>query len=79
MKIWKCPAARIIRSVLHALRNRLSHQESFQLIAQLPMALKAVYVDGWKIKKEFQRISHLNEFQISKYCFQPQTNNTIHV
>lgn len=40
-------AARVLRSVLHALRNRLSIEESFQLMAQLPMAIKAIYVDGW--------------------------------
>jgi uncharacterized protein (DUF2267 family) len=40
-------AGRIVRAVLHALRSRLSLAESFHLIAQLPMALKGVYVDGW--------------------------------
>lgn len=38
---------RSIRAVLHALRARLSIQESFHLLAQLPMVLKAVYFDGW--------------------------------
>jgi uncharacterized protein (DUF2267 family) len=55
-------SGRIIRAVLHALRNRISHEESFQLIAQLPMALKGVYVDGWKFDKHFSRISHINDF-----------------
>lgn len=55
-------AGRIIRSVLHALRNRLTHEESFQLLAQLPMVLKGVYVDGWKFEKKFNRITHVNEF-----------------
>src|SRR5690349_19796522 len=40
-------AARVLRCVLHALRDRLSLDESLQLMAQLPMAIKAVYVDGW--------------------------------
>lgn len=53
---------RIIRAVLHALRNRLSHEESFHLITQLPMALKGVYVDGWKFNKDFDRIRHINDF-----------------
>ncbi len=30
----KDKTGRIIRAVLHALRNRLSHKESFQLLAQ---------------------------------------------
>lgn len=60
--IPKDMAGRIIRSVFHALRNRLSHEESFHLMAQLPMALKGVYVDGWKYTNEFTRINHLDEF-----------------
>ncbi|KAA9035936.1 DUF2267 domain-containing protein [Ginsengibacter hankyongi] len=55
-------AGRIIRAVLHALRNKLTMEESFQLMAQLPMALKGVYVEGWAIHQEFHRISHVNEF-----------------
>jgi len=41
-------AGRILRTVLHTLRNHLTLEENFQLIAQLPMALKALYIDGWK-------------------------------
>jgi uncharacterized protein (DUF2267 family) len=62
LNISRDQSGRIIRSVLHALRNRLSLQESFQLLAQLPMALKSVYVDGWKPDSEFERIRHLDDF-----------------
>lgn len=55
-------AARILRSVLHALRNRITIEESFQMIAQLPMALKGVYVDGWQPAKAFNRIHYLEDF-----------------
>ena len=55
-------AGRVIRAVLHALRNRVSHEESFQLMAQLPMCIKGVYVDGWKFDKVYNRITHLNDF-----------------
>ena len=55
-------AGRVIRAVLHALRNWLSHEQSFQLLAQLPMSLKGVYVDGWKFDKDDTHISHLNDF-----------------
>ncbi len=55
-------AGSIMRAVLHALRNRLTHEESFQLLAQLPMALKGMYVDGWKYDKDFNRINHVNDF-----------------
>ncbi len=62
LNVAKEKSGRIIRAVFHALRNRISHEESFQLIAQLPMALKGAYVDEWKFDKDFSRISHLTDF-----------------
>jgi uncharacterized protein (DUF2267 family) len=62
LNIHRDQAGRIIRSVLHALRNRLSIEESFQFMAQLPMALKAVYVDGWKPMGDFVRLRHIEDF-----------------
>ncbi len=62
LKVLKEKAGRIIRAVFHALRNRISHEESFHLLAQLPMALKGAYVDGWKFEKDFVRINHINDF-----------------
>jgi uncharacterized protein (DUF2267 family) len=44
-------ANRVVRAILHALRNRLTHEESFELLAQLPVSLKGVYVDGWNLIK----------------------------
>lgn len=55
-------AARILRSVLHALRNRITLDENFDLLAQLPLVLKAVYVDGWKPPKTVNQSSHLKDF-----------------
>jgi uncharacterized protein (DUF2267 family) len=55
-------ASRITRSVFRALRNRLTIEESFQFIAQLPMILKAVYVDGWKISLQFDKMQHIADF-----------------
>lgn len=55
--------ARILRAVFHAFRNRVTPTESLQLIAQLPMLIKAIYVDGWQIKKEEARqLRHLGDF-----------------
>lgn len=62
LSIPQSNAGRVIRAVFHALRNWLSHEESFQLIACLPMSLKGVYVDGWKFDKGVGHISHLNDF-----------------
>jgi len=55
-------ADRVLRAVLHAFRNRLAPSESLQLISQLPMLIKAVYVDGWKINDEARRLRHLGDF-----------------
>ena len=41
-------ARRILKSVLHTLRDRISIQESFQMMAQLPILLKGLYVENWK-------------------------------
>jgi Uncharacterized conserved protein len=54
-------AARILRSVFHSLRNHLSLTESFQMMAQLPMAIKSVYVDGWKVNAETERIHSFDD------------------
>ncbi len=53
---------RILRAVLHAFRNRISIAESLQLIAQLPMLIKAIYVDGWRLKNEARELRHLGDF-----------------
>jgi len=55
-------AARILSAVLHGLREIISIEESLQLMAQLPMFLKAVYVNGWSIRKKNNRIRHMKEF-----------------
>jgi uncharacterized protein (DUF2267 family) len=36
-----------LRSVLHALRDRLPPDEAVELAAQMPLLLKGVYFDGW--------------------------------
>jgi uncharacterized protein (DUF2267 family) len=37
-----------LRSVLHALRDRLPPTEAVNLAAQLPLLIKGVYFDGWR-------------------------------
>lgn len=54
-------AYRVTRSVLHAVREILTPEESTHLLAQFPMFLKAVYVDGWKIGPK-NRIRSMAEF-----------------
>ncbi|MBN9035107.1 MAG: DUF2267 domain-containing protein [Rhizobiales bacterium] len=38
---------RLLRSVLHALRDWLSPEEAADLAAQLPMLVRGIYFDGW--------------------------------
>jgi uncharacterized protein (DUF2267 family) len=62
----KCPddydrAARVLRAVLHTLRDMITTDESLQFVSQLPMFLKAAYVDGWSSSRK-ERISNVNEF-----------------
>lgn len=53
---------RIFRSVIHALRDSISFEESLQLIAQLPFILKAVYVENWSAKNKGRKVKHLDDF-----------------
>ena len=54
-------AGRILSSILHGLRDVVSTQESLQLIAQFPMFLKAVYVNGWTLHTK-EKIKNMTEF-----------------
>lgn len=62
LKISTDKAGRLLAAVLYALRSRISIDESLQIIAQLPMALKAVYVDQWDPWHSFRRIHRVEEF-----------------
>jgi uncharacterized protein (DUF2267 family) len=55
-------AWRILTAVLHALRERVTPDESFNLISQLPMLLKAVYIEGWHPSRHKPKIKNVNEF-----------------
>jgi uncharacterized protein (DUF2267 family) len=56
-------AARILRSTLRVLRNHLTFEESLQLLSQLPMAIKSVYVEGWR-KGAHKKIKTVDDFLI---------------
>jgi uncharacterized protein (DUF2267 family) len=40
-------AYRILRAVLHAMRDRLTVDEAAQLAAQLPELIRGIYYEGW--------------------------------
>ena len=55
-------AARVISAFFHALRERISPEESLHFISPLPMFLKAVYVDGWKLSKTTYKADTITAF-----------------
>lgn len=55
-------ACRILRAVLHTIRNHLTVEESLQMVAQLPMMVKALYVDQWHMPQPTKRIHHVTQF-----------------
>lgn len=55
-------AEKVTRAVLHTFRNEVPPQESLQMIAQLPMLIKAIYVDGWQIRSGRDRTRNLSDF-----------------
>jgi len=54
-------ADRIMTSVLHTLRDLLTPEESLHLISQLPMLLKAIYVNGWRLHTK-NRVRSMDQF-----------------
>ena len=75
---------RILKAVLHTLRDRITIQESFQLMAQLPTLIKGLFVDNWKYserplnyrtKKSFlealrnsEHLTHPDDFPNEEYA-----------
>lgn len=51
-----------LRSTLHALRDRLTPEEAVHLGAQLPMLIRGVYYDGWKLSDMPNKVRDKNEF-----------------
>lgn len=51
-----------LRSVLHALRDRLSVEDAAALGAQLPMLLRGLYYEGWHPHGKPLRVRDAEEF-----------------
>lgn len=55
-------AFRILRSFLHALRDRLPVNETAQLAAQMPELIRGVYYEGWRPSATPQPYHDLDTF-----------------
>jgi len=51
-----------LRTVLHALRDRLTVEEAVQLGAQLPMLIRGLYYEGWTLKGKPHKERHEEDF-----------------
>jgi uncharacterized protein (DUF2267 family) len=51
-------ALRVLKAVLHTLRDHIPVSVSLHFISSLPLAIKAVYVDGWKPGKKKRPLRH---------------------
>lgn len=54
---------RILKAVMHSLRDCMDFRENLHVIAQLPLALKAVWVDQWDYKEKPHRPRNIEEFE----------------
>lgn len=52
----------VLRAVLHTFRDRITVSQSFHLMSQLPMFLKAIYVDNWKYHEKPKKLHNKEEF-----------------
>jgi uncharacterized protein (DUF2267 family) len=55
-------AFRVLRPVLHVLRDRLTVTEAVQLGAQLPVLVRGYYYEGWRPSGKPVHDRHLDEF-----------------
>ena len=51
-----------LRTVIHALRDRLTVEEAVHLGAQLPILIRGVYYEGWKLTGKPVKERHKSEF-----------------
>lgn len=55
-------ASRVIEAFFHTLRERITPEESMHFVSQLPMYLKAVYINDWKIGSSLKKYKTKEEF-----------------
>lgn len=55
-------ASRIVRTVLHGVRDAMMPGEAADVMSQLPLVVKGVFADGWKIGPHPKRFHSEQEF-----------------
>jgi len=55
-------AYRALRATLHALRDRVGPQQAVHFAAQLPMLLRGLYYEGWRLSGSATKERHLESF-----------------
>lgn len=53
----------ILKATLHALRDRITIAESFDLMSQLPLVIKGIYVEHWKYSEKPANFKTFEEFK----------------
>jgi uncharacterized protein (DUF2267 family) len=53
----------LLRAVLHTIRDRITISESFHLLSQLPMFLKAVFTEHWQYREQPLQFQTVEEFK----------------
>lgn len=53
----------VLRAVMHSLRERITISESLHFLSQLPMFLKAIYVDQWKYREKPLDLNTVEDFK----------------
>ena len=81
-------ALRVIRAVFHTIRKHLTPAVSMHLLAHLPMAVKAIYVDGWNMEYPQKTVFDYEEFieevyktsgsaQIKPFCRKSEVEESV--
>lgn len=57
-------AYRAVKTVFFTLREILTPEESMHLVSQMPMLLKAMYIDNWKLSQSsnYKKIRNAEDF-----------------